>query len=304
MKRVMCVVLASVFILPVAVFAQGSHLDIRRTDREVALLKGAVKSVETDTTVNVSGKHRKELEVYDEVGNLLFDTDWDNEGEMVDTITNFYDESGCFYRQLYIDFENDLTNDWSVILNPNTKQIAMKNQNNGDVIVRTYSPEKKLLHYRLLDKKKKLKSASRNKWNEKGQRAQYIKCDDRNKPLYTYYFKWKENGLIDKERQHYFQEKKERLHTYEYMLMDAEGNWTQRLMVRYDIGGKKRENVYEKTTVRTIEYFENKPTSSEELSGETGDAAEMSVEDSLSTNCPLENSSLSTNALSGNKNEF
>jgi hypothetical protein len=256
MRRVASVVAVGLFALPVFVSAQGTHLEIREPAREAALLKGPVKSVETDTTINVSGKHLKELEEYDEVGNLVVDSNWDSDGELINTATNFYDEDGCFYRHLYIDLEEGITNDWKVVLRPETHQIAMKNGRTGMVTIRTYSPKKQLIHYRRIDKKKKLISASRNKRNEKGERTEYIKYDKRNKPLYTYYFKWKENGLIDKERQHYHQEKKERLHTYEYLAIDEHGNWTQRLMVRYDIGGKKKENVYEKTTVRTIKYFE------------------------------------------------
>jgi hypothetical protein len=107
-----------------------------------------------------------------------------------------------------------------------------------------------------MDKEKNQKSASSNKWDENNQRTEYIKYDEKNRPLYTYWFKWKEGGLIDKERQRYHEEKKERLHDYEYLVVDDHGNWTQRLMVRYDIGGKEKEKVYERTTVRTIEYFD------------------------------------------------
>ena len=247
--------LVGLVFLPVFVFAEGTHLDIRLPAREAAQLKGAVKSVETDVCINVSDKHWKELEVYDETGNLLSDSNWNSDEELVNTSTNFYDENGCFYRHLYIDFEDHFTNDWKVILNPKTSQIAMKVDSTGAIVVRTYSPEKRLISYRRLNKDKKLMSASRSKRNEKGLRTQYIKYDEKNRPLYTYYFKWKENGLIDKERQRYHQEKKERLHTYEYLAIDKQGNWTQELMVRYDIGGKKKERVFEQTTIRKIKYF-------------------------------------------------
>jgi hypothetical protein len=255
MSRIAGIVAVGLFALPVFVSAQGAHLKIREPARESALLKGPVKSVETDTTINVSGKHRRELEEYDEAGNLLVDSNWDSDGELINTTTNFYDGDGCFYRHLYIDLEDGFTNDWKVVLRAETRQIAMKNDRTGTVVVRTYSPERQLMHYRRVDKKKKLVSASRNKRNEKGERTEYIKYDKKNKPLYTYYFKWKENGLIDKERQRYHQEKKERLHTYEYLATDKQGNWTQELMVRYDIGGKKKERVFEQTTIRKIKYF-------------------------------------------------
>ena len=270
MKRVASIATMGLCALPVFASAQGTHLDIRRPAREAALLAGPVKSVETDKCINLSGKHLKELKEYDEIGNLLVDSNWNSDGELISTATNFYDESGCFYRHLYIDLEDETTNDWKVILSPETRQIAMKNDRNGDVAIRTYSPERRLVRYRRVDKKKRQVSATRNKWNEKGERTKYIKYDKKNRPLYTYYFKWKEDGRIDKERQRYHQEKKERLNTYEYLATDDHGNWTQQLMVRYDISGKKRGKVYEQTTVRTIEYFgDESPTPESEPASET-----------------------------------
>jgi hypothetical protein len=237
--------------------AQQTHLDITVPDAIGEGLKGAVKSVETDLCLNVSAEHTKVREEYDKVGNQLATLNWGTDGELANTTTNFYDENGCFYRQQYMSFgKKGVTNDWKVFLNPETRQIAMKNDRTGSITIRTYSPEKRLVHYRFMDKEKNQKSASSNKWDENNQRTEYIKYDEKNRPLYTYWFKWKEGGLIDKERQRYHEEKKERLHDYEYLVVDDHGNWTQRLMVRYDIGGKEKEKVYERTTVRTIEYFD------------------------------------------------
>jgi hypothetical protein len=217
-----------------------------------------VKSVETEVCKNVSDERTKTRTEYDESGNAVVTLNWNSDGELTNTSTNFYDEHGCYYRRYYIGLEKKgVTNDWEVILNPETRQIAMKNDRTGSFSIRTYSPEKRLLHYRFMDKEKKLKSASRNKWNTAGQRSEFVKLDEKNRPLYTYWFKWKENGFIDKERQRYHQEKKERLHDYEYLAVDERGNWTQQLLIRYDIAKKEKKKVYEKTTVRTIEYFED-----------------------------------------------
>jgi hypothetical protein len=242
---------------PAMLSAQQTHLDIKAPARMGAEVVGPVKSVETDLCKNVSDEHTRKRIEYDETGNTLTIVNWDSDDKLADTTTNFYDENGCFYRQQYIGFgKKGLTNDWEVVLNPETRQIAMKNKRTGSIIVRTYSPEKQLMHYRFMDKEKKQKSASRNTWNANNQRTEYVKYDERNRPLYTYWFKWKDNGFIDKERQRYQQEKKERLHDYEYLAVDDHGNWTQQLMVRYDIGGGEKEKVYERTTVRKIEYFE------------------------------------------------
>ncbi|VGO19690.1 hypothetical protein [Pontiella sulfatireligans] len=246
MKRTVAYILISAaWVLPS--LAQQTHLDIKVSDVASERLKGAVKSVETDLCVNVSAEHKKVREEYDPIGNRVATLNWGNDGELANTTTNFYDENGCFYLQQYMSFgKKGVTNDWKVVLNPETRQIAMKNDRTGSIAIRTYSPEKQLVHYRFMDKEKKQKSASRNTWNENNQRTEYIKYDEKNRPLYTYWFKWREDGLIEKER----------LHDYEYLVVDDCGNWTQRLMVRYDIGGKEKEKVYERTTIRTIEYFD------------------------------------------------
>ncbi len=259
MKIALLVILAA---LPLSAFAQETHLEISVPDLVDTDLSGPVKSVDTKVCMNVSGKFERELQNYDRVGNLLNETEWDPEGKCLNTLTNFYGDDGNFERQLYIDFEDGFTNDWEVILNPDTRQIAMKKEN-GAASVYTYSPEGYLLKYRYAGSDKALRSASSTKRDEKNRRMKYTRMDGGKKPLYTYYFKWKDNGFVDKERQRYHQEKKERLHTYECLATDSHGNWTQELMIRYDIGGKRKEKVYEQTTIRTIEYFEDNPAENE-----------------------------------------
>lgn len=232
----------------------GNHLNIMVPGLADTDLKGPVKSVDTKTSINVSGQFERELSEYDEVGNLLSETEWNPDGEKLATLTNHYNEDGNFERQVYSDFEDEFTNDWEVILNPETSQIAMKKKDGGAAIY-TYSPDGYLVKYRYVDKNKTLKSGSATKRDALNRSEQYIRVGKQGKPLYTYWFKWKEDGLIDRERQKYHQEKGERLHIYEYLKSDAHDNWTQRLMVRYDIGGEEREKVYERLVVRDIKYF-------------------------------------------------
>ena len=276
MKSCLSVILSAAG-LPVALLAQVSHLDIMVPDREETDLTGPVKSVELDVCKNVSAEHTKELREYDRTGNLLKVSEWDSEGKPTETTTYFYDENGCYERQLYVNHEDQYTNDWSVVLNPETRQIALKNKRTGSVALETYSPEKHLLRYRLIDRDRKQIRASRCMRDDANRRTQYTRYDEENSAEYTYYFKWKENGFIDMERQRYRQEKKERLHTYDYLVIDDLGNWTQQLMVRYDIGGKEKEKVYEQITVRKIEYF-NRDEAAEETEAEP-DAANQAASD-------------------------
>jgi len=274
MKRTLTTIVAQSILLSAAL-AQQTHLDIAVPERLDTDLSGLVKSVDKKTSWNVSGKFEREHQEYDRVGNLLNKTNWDPEGKCLNTQTNYYSKNGNFERQLYMDYEDGFTNNWEVILNPDSHQIAMKKET-GAAAVYTYSPAGYLINYRYVDSDKNLRSASSTKRDEKNRRKEYTKMDDGKKPLYTYWFKWKDEGIIDRERQRYRQEKGERLHVYDYLKTDEQGNWLQRLMVRYDIGGKKKEKVYERLTVRSIEYFE------EEEPVDTG------TPDATSTNATIE----------------
>lgn len=264
--------------LPALLLAQASHLDIMVPDRDDTDLIGPVKSVDLDICINVSGEHTRELREYDRIGNLLKSSEWDSSKELIETTTYFYDENGCYERQLYENFEDEFTNDWNVVLNPETHQVAMKNKRTGSIALETYSPEKYLVHYRLIDRDRKQIMASRNKRAEDNRRTEYTRFNKDNRAEYTYYFKWKENGFIDKEKQRYRLEKGERLHTYDYLVIDDHGNWTQQLMVRYDTDGKERENVYEQMTVRTIEYFDSEEASTEPATEPDADTVTTSNE--------------------------
>ena len=243
-----------------ATFAQETHLDIKVPDTVERDLFGPVKNVATDICFDMSDKHTKETREYDTHGNLLNETDWNRDGELDNTTTNYYDENGCYTGQCNIGFKKGTTNHWDIILSPTTRQIAKRNKKSDTTILRSYSPEKYLVHFKEMDWNKKLVKASRTKRREDNRETEYTKLDNKNRPLYTYYYKWDDRGFIDKARVSYHQEKKERLHVYDYLKVDEHGNWTQRLMTRYDIGGKDKTKVYEKLTLRTIEYFEDSPT--------------------------------------------
>lgn len=123
-----------------------------------------------------------------------------------------------------------------------------------------------------MDHNKKQILAYTYKRDDNNRLVKFTRIEERS-PDYTYYFKWADNGFIDVERQIYHQEKAERLHTYEYLVTDEHGNWTQRIMVRYDTGGKKKEKVYEHTVQRTIEYFDDTASTPEDESGLEADPA-------------------------------
>lgn len=240
------------------VCAQQTHLDIKVPERVERDLFGPVKSVSTDLSFNMSDNHTKELDEYDRAGNLTAESEWDSDDELANTSTNYYDENGCFYRHDYISLgRKGSTNEWEVILSPETRQIAMKNKRTGSITIRTYSPDKYLLHYKEMDRGKKLVKASRTKRRADNREEEYATLDEKNRPVYTYYYRWDDRGFIDRERVRYHQKKKERLHTYDHLVVDEHGNWTQQLMTRYDVGGTDKTKVYEKLKVRNIEYYED-----------------------------------------------
>lgn len=237
--------------------AQETHLEIKVPDRVEYDLAGPVKRILVDDCTNLSDKHKKEERRYDLAGNLLTKTCWNSKDEISFALTNSYNADGCFVSWHSENPEQKKTNDWEVLLNPPTHQIAMRNLGNGDTSVYTYSPEKYLMHYKKVDKDKKTIRSSRYRRRPDHKEAEYTSFDEKNRPVYTYNYRWTADPLfIDRESVRYHQEDKSRLHTYEYLKVDAHTNWTQRIFIRYKTDGSKQEKMYETTTLRTIEYFE------------------------------------------------
>lgn len=269
--------LLALFSALIAGFAHAvpTHLDIMVPDIKDTDLHGPVKSVELKVWRNVSGECSTEKKEYDRTGNLVKSSEYDEDDKLVDTTDYTYDETGCYKHMHYENKEKGFESDWKVVLNPKTRQIALR-ADDGRIGIETYSAEGYLTQYRLMDKDRNPTLVFQYTRDENNRLVKYTRIEDR-KPTYTYYFKWADNGFIDMERQIYHQEKAQRLHTYEYLVTDKHGNWTQRIMVRYDTGGKKREKVYEHTVQRKIEYFDN-VESAQDDAAVTNNAANTTVE--------------------------
>ncbi len=242
-------------LLPIWCLAAGTHLDIMVPDIKDTDLSGPVKSVEMKIWRNVSDEYTTEKREYDRTGNLLKISEHDGDGNLVDSTTFFYDENGCFMRKLYKNEKKGYEKEWKVELNPETRQIA-RLEKNGRICIETYSAEGYLLSYRLMNKDRQPIVTKKYTRDKNNRTLKYTRIEER-KPLYTYYYKWADNGFIDMEHVSYHQKKSERLHTYEYLVSDDHENWTQRIMVRYDITDGKREKTYERTVQRKIEYFDD-----------------------------------------------
>jgi len=255
MKRLLTLP-AVIVLLQSTLIAAPTHLDIMVPDLRDTDLRGPVKSVELKVWRNVSGEFTTERSEYDKAGNLVKSTESDENGKQVDVTTYIYDDEGCYKEMHYRNLEKKYHNDWEVILNPETRQIALREKSDGRIGMETYSPAGYLISYQLLNKDREPLVALQYQRDDQNRPLKYTRVENR-KPEYTYYFKWAEDGFIDMERQVYHQEKEERLHTYEYLVTDEHGNWTQRIMVRYDVSDNKREKVYEHTVQRMIEYFDD-----------------------------------------------
>ena len=254
MKRCLTLIL-TITGLPALLCAQASHLDIMVPDREDTDLIGPVKSVELKVCRNVSGEFSTEKNEYDRAGNLVKTTEHNEEGKLELSIEYTYDQNGCYQRRLYRNKKEKFSSEWEVVLSPETRQIALRDIEDGRIGLETYSPEGYIVSYRLMSKEREPILSYTYKRDENNRLTMFTRTDER-KPSYSYYFKWADNGLIDMEAQTYHQEDEKFRHTYEYLVTDDFGNWTQRILVRYDIGGKKPEKVYEHTVLRKIEYYE------------------------------------------------
>ena len=237
--------------------AQTTHLDIAVPDLKDTDLKGPVKCVTEKLCRNVSGEFITEERTYDQTGNLLKIVEFDEDQELSETHTYVYDEAGSYTQMLYTDHQakENGKRTWNVILNPQTHQIAIQEKSKGLIDLSTYTENGYITSERVLDDQRKQVIAWYYKRDENNRRTEYTKYIG-NEAAYTYYFKWADNGFIDRERQHYLQEKADFLHTYEYLQKDKYGNWTQRIMVRYRLEKGGKEKVYEHTVQRKIEYYE------------------------------------------------
>ncbi len=236
--------------------ATTTHLDIMVPDLKDTDLIGPVKSVELQLWENIAGEFTTEKREFDRTGNLTKITEWDENDELVDISNFFYDDNGCYVRMSYENKKDDYTHDWTVVLSPETRQIALKEAMEGRIAIESYTEAGYLKDYKLLDSNKKQIIAYSYERDEENRKTKYVRYRG-TAPQYTFFFKWADNGFIDMEGQIYHQEKAKRRHTYEYLVTDEYGNWTQRIMVRYDIGGKKPVKVYENTVQRMIEYYED-----------------------------------------------
>ncbi|MBN2164340.1 MAG: hypothetical protein JXR25_04540 [Pontiellaceae bacterium] len=236
------------------VLAEPTHLDIMVPDLQDTDLKGPVKSVSLKVSRNVNGEWTTEKSEYDRTGNLTCYTEFDAKDKLIEKSEYFYDENGCYTKLRYRNEEDDYESEWDVTLSPDTLQIALREKSDGRIGLETYSPEGYLINYRLVTKDREPILTREYQRDEKNRRVKYTRIKGR-KPEYTFYYKWAENGLIDMQGQVYHQEKAQFRHTYEYLVIDEHGNWTQRILVRYDISGKKPVKVYEHTVKRDIEYF-------------------------------------------------
>ena len=136
--------------LPSTPHADPTHLDIMAPNIKDTDLRGPVKSVELKIWEDLDNAYTTEKREYDTSGNLLKITVRDMEGKELTTTTYFYDDAGCYTRQFYKNEDKGFENDWKVVLNPETRQIALR-EKDGWVGLETYSPEGFIVNYRLVD---------------------------------------------------------------------------------------------------------------------------------------------------------
>lgn len=251
-QNILCLCIGFILSFPAA--AREKHLEIKVPRRVEEDLFGPVKKILTDDCHNMADEHTKVEENYDVAGNLLSQTNWDEEGKISYTLVNTYDENGCYTLMHSEDIEDGETNEWEIIINLSTRQMAKRNTRDGDFSIRTYSPSKYLMHFKKLDKKKKTLRSSRFKRRADNKETEYISYDERGRPKLTIKIKWNDKKLLDKEGIYNHKEKINFLNVYEYLKIDDHGNWLQRVKTTYRVEGSKKTKVSEHFAKRTIEY--------------------------------------------------
>jgi hypothetical protein len=256
-KRVLTVIVA----LPLFVFAQETHLDIKVPARVASGFFGSVKKVTTEYNYNMSDRKYKEIQLYDEAGNLKSRTKWNSKGDITFFVTNTFDEAGCFINQRVEDIQEKATNDYEIVLNIPTRKIAYRDKITGEVEVLKYNASKYRISATIKKKGKRTLPLSAYKRGSDNQKQFYTRYNEKGRIKYTIAYDW--NDLQQKSRILVTDKEKESksLNVYDYLSTDKHGNWTQCLMQCLDMK-KDKEKKFEKFSKRTLEYFENTPAES------------------------------------------
>ncbi|MDF7805824.1 hypothetical protein P4E94_00135 [Pontiellaceae bacterium B12219] len=250
-------------VLPSAAQADTSHLDIARSSRETASLQGPVMKVEEEYAYELSDRKYREIRAYDEAGNLKYRKKFNYKDELTYFATNTFNEAGCMIRQRVEDIRHGTTNDYDIVLNVPTRQMAYQCRITGDIEIVTYNPDRCNTSTTIKRKRKKPLPYSKYKRDSDNVSLSYTRYDEDGRVKYVSVYRHDDQQRLTRAAISYKQEDRKDLNEYEYLAVDAYGNWTQRLLKIKTIQDGTEKN-YDKFSTRTIEYYpaaenENEP---------------------------------------------
>lgn len=247
-------VLMLVASVPFASFAETHH-DIKVPSLQAGHYTGPIRSIEREYSYDMSDRKYTELSLYNEAGDLQSRTRTNSKGKFVFSLTNTFNEAGCYINEQVEDYYEKRTNDFEIVLNAPTRKIAYKCRLTGTVEIATYDEHGYRISYTRKKRGKKTLTLTAYKRRDDHRSAQYIKYNDDGRVKYVSVYDWNDKGQLARSLVTYKSEKKKTLYEYEYLAVDPYGNWTQRLLQAYDMLDNKKKK-YEKFETRTFEYYD------------------------------------------------
>ncbi|VGO16109.1 hypothetical protein PDESU_04699 [Pontiella desulfatans] len=242
-------------LLPAICSAGETHLDIAVPSRVASDYFGPVKSVEEEYAYDMSDRKYKEFREYDRAGNLKYRKKWNSKGEQTYFATNMFNEAGCLVRQRTEDVRHGSTNDYEIVLNAPTRQIAYQCKLSGEVEILTYNSEGYQLTSTIKNKGERTLPLSKFQRAPDNTKQLYTRYDERGRIKYTMAYAWTDNGLMSGTRIAYAQKDRKDSNDYEYLRIDDQGNWTQCLLKLKTVEDGETKD-FEKFTTRKIEYHD------------------------------------------------
>jgi hypothetical protein len=246
-------------LLTLPVFAEISHLDIRNPSLVAASLNGPIKKISEEYNYATSDRKYREIAAYDKAGNLTYRRKQNHKDEITFFMTNTYNEAGCQVRQIVDDKKNNEKFDYEIILSPETRQVAYKCRLTGEIEIVTYNADKYRMNATVKKKAKKRVPLSKYKRGPDNRTKSYTRYDDNGRVKYITVSERDEEGRLMRAVTTYKREKRNTTNQYEYLEDDELGNWTQRLL-KMVVVKDGEEKIYEKFTMRMIEYYDSDPT--------------------------------------------
>jgi hypothetical protein len=210
--------------------------------------------VEEEYAYDMSDKKYKEIREYDEAGNLKYRKKFNYKDQMTYFATNTFNAAGCMIRQRVENISNNSTNDYDIVINVPTRQMAYQCKITGDIEIETYNPDRFAMATTIKHPGKSPLPYSKYNRNSDNVSLSYTRYDEEGRIHYISIYGHDDQQRVTRVVTSYKREDRKDLDEYEYLAVDEFGNCTPRLLKMKTIKDGT-EKSYDKFSTRTIEYY-------------------------------------------------